>query len=685
MDTRPQSSAQPTRIPRPERTRIEQRNRALLERELLAHEVVFESRPYEAHVQFSNFCNMSCVMCWDGENPPLERMSPEILAKVAEQVAPHLSLITPHGGSEPLALTWDETRGLCSEWGVDLCLTTNVQFLDEQKFRELREITETLALSVDSHIPELFAKIRPNSRPDEVFENLATTARLARETGLECVAQMVFLTQNAPTLPETVAYMGDIGIEKINIIQMIDVNGRSGFSDPLLHFSADYVDHLRKACIKAAEEKRLYIRWLDREWYDFRTEKIPTPARERWNDAWDYRMRHIVPGYCKYAYNRLQISAAGVVTPCAYAADGELEMGSLAEQDFDEIWNGPTARDLRRSMMTWDYTSLCNTCRFSDKLAPGTDMRFVDRLPAMVERPLAGMHETLEVLLPEHMTRHEAPPSIQVAKPAEEIDFYYLAWALGAEQENAEVAELCVSADAEEHVDLSFPPDVWDRMRTNLGYWWAVVAVTATEHPIGLRPSTTRCMIRHERMERIEGSTLRYPDEGNLPVVDLGGAKQAGWQNGILPARPQIREYRRKLASQRDLSHHKKLAIQGENPYPHMVARIRRLAASALPKGATVLVASKGDDELLKLGDVEAWHFLRAEDASYLGHHPENSEAAIEALERLRSAGADHLLLPATSMWWLEYYDGLAEHLDMHYAVAAEDTESCVIFALAGR
>jgi hypothetical protein len=183
-------------------------------------------------------------------------------------------------------------------------------------------------------------------------------------------------------------------------------------------------------------------------------------------------------------------------------------------------------------------------------------------------------------------------------------------------------------------------------------------------------------------MERIEGSSLRYPDEGNLPVVDLGGAKQAGWQNGILPARPQTREYKRKLASQRDLSYHKKLAIQGKNPYPHMIARIRRIAGSALPKGATVLVASKGDDELLKLGDVTAWHFLRTEDGSYSGHHPKSSDAAIDALERLRSSGADHLLLPATSMWWLEYYDEFAQHLNSRYTVVAEDKESCVIFAL---
>ena len=47
------------------------------------------------------------------------------------------------------------------------------------------------------------------------------------------------------------------------------------------------------------------------------------------------------PGFCKYAYDRLRIETDGDVAPCGLATDGELILGNLAEQDFDEIWNGP--------------------------------------------------------------------------------------------------------------------------------------------------------------------------------------------------------------------------------------------------------------------------------------------------------------------------------------------------------
>src|SRR6267378_3620787 len=83
------------------RMEIEKRNRVLLEEELLSKSFVFRSRPYEAHIQFSNVCNMSCIMCYDGWIPPVRKISPGILKKVTEELAPHLSVMIPYGGSEP--------------------------------------------------------------------------------------------------------------------------------------------------------------------------------------------------------------------------------------------------------------------------------------------------------------------------------------------------------------------------------------------------------------------------------------------------------------------------------------------------------------------------------------------------------------------------------------------------------
>ena len=98
-----------------------------------------------------------------------------------------------------------------------------------------------------------------------------------------------------------------------------------------------------------------------------------------------------------------------------------------------------------------------------------------------------------------------------------------------------------------------------------------------------------------------------------------------------------------------------------------LVSEVRERAAEVIPSGATVLVAGKGDEALLRLDGRTGWHFPMAEDGRYAGFHPAGDTAAIAQLEALRARGADHLLLPATTLWWLDHYEGLRRHLEDRY------------------
>jgi len=82
-----------------------------------------------------------------------------------------------------------------------------------------------------------------------------------------------------------------------------------------------------------------------------------------------------------------------------------------------------------------------------------------------------------------------------------------------------------------------------------------------------------------------------------------------------------------------------------------------------LPASARVLVVSKGDSALLRVGR-PAGHFPQEEDGSYPGWYPGDSTSVVDALERLCDRGWTHLVLPATAAWWLEHYDGLARYLE---------------------
>jgi GT2 family glycosyltransferase len=120
-------------------------------------------------------------------------------------------------------------------------------------------------------------------------------------------------------------------------------------------------------------------------------------------------------------------------------------------------------------------------------------------------------------------------------------------------------------------------------------------------------------------------------------------------------------------------------------PYQQLTRRIREMVQTTLPVGATVLVISNGDEELLRLDGKRAWHFPQTQDGVYAGHHPADSAEAIARLETLRAKGAEFLLIPHTALWWLDHYGEFKKHLDSQYALVARQEETCLIFALADR
>jgi hypothetical protein len=116
--------------------------------------------------------------------------------------------------------------------------------------------------------------------------------------------------------------------------------------------------------------------------------------------------------------------------------------------------------------------------------------------------------------------------------------------------------------------------------------------------------------------------------------------------------------------------------------YKGLLTRVRKVVDATLPPHATVIVVSRGDDELLNLYGRRGWHFPQTEDGTYAGYYPAASTAAIAQLEALRSKGAEFLLFPDTSLWWLEHYPEFGRHLQSRYREVARREGTCLIYEL---
>jgi GT2 family glycosyltransferase len=123
---------------------------------------------------------------------------------------------------------------------------------------------------------------------------------------------------------------------------------------------------------------------------------------------------------------------------------------------------------------------------------------------------------------------------------------------------------------------------------------------------------------------------------------------------------------------------------RGNAAYDALVEDVRGRLAASLPEDATVLVVSKGDERLVEIPRRRAWHFPRADDGDWAGYHPADSTEAIAHLRDLIERGATHIAFPQTSLWWLEHYQELAQHL-AHEHDAHQHKTCCVVFELRSR
>ena len=75
---------------------------------------------------------------------------------------------------------------------------------------------------------------------------------------------------------------------------------------------------------------------------------------------------------------------------------------------------------------------------------------------------------------------------------------------------------------------------------------------------------------------------------------------------------------------------------RGHPDYGGLVDRVNAMVTAIVPSSETVLVVSKGDESLLRLGSRRGWHFPRSPDGRYAGYYPADSADAIAQLEELR-------------------------------------------------
>lgn len=267
-------------------------------------------------IDIIRLCNLKCVIC--PQSRGLQARSAKMPLDRFKQIADGLC------GNRPLIKLYLSGEPLLHEGLFDMieyahgkdCQTaihTNATLLTEAMSEKILSSPLTfLSFSFDGCTPEIYERLRPPAKFEQVSANIRRFLDLRRQRGRGPYTSIEIIR-----MPDTEAFLtafadewNAYGIEEVSVVD--------------------------------------YMTWLG-----------TVPDRSVEGAA-------ACDGYtpCAAPFQHGCILSDGTVVPCCLDVDGRLPMGNVTEQPFHEIWVGNAYRQLRLQMLTGDLTtgSICDTC-----------------------------------------------------------------------------------------------------------------------------------------------------------------------------------------------------------------------------------------------------------------------------------------------------------------------------------
>lgn len=342
--------------------------------------------PKYIQIEQTNRCNAECIMCnhFYLENRGCTDLYENVLKRL-EHVLPYCTTVMLNGDGEPfLSRRLLENIECYAKYGVEIGTNTNLTVIPEDLWHYLAHSFQFLNISCDGASKETYELIRRNLSYEAFIGNLK---RLQKEApGLKKNLDCVVMKQNILELPEIVRLAAEHGISSVRF-QRLGVNPLIGneqdrpeyYYGPVQEklseaeaLGKEYgisvvrpsyqrapkqntVPPMQKLLAEAAYRKQFCKRYAHLSLAnDYYSEQIT--QNELQTDLWDAGKP------CQWAIERCYVDLKGNITTCCY--NMKKYMGNILEQDFDDIWNGPSYRAFRRLMGQKKLPDFCRNCNW---------------------------------------------------------------------------------------------------------------------------------------------------------------------------------------------------------------------------------------------------------------------------------------------------------------------------------
>jgi len=306
--------------------------------------------PSVIQIEPTNVCNLHCPLCpatEESEGRTHGSMSLAMFRRILEEVGDTLIAAYLYSWGEPF-LNKDIFRmiGECTARNIRTLIPTNGQRLQTRE--EALEVVDSglsaLIIAIDGSTQEIYEAYRKGGDVEKVKRCAALIEEAKAERGSRfpytCLRTVV-TRANQDDLPNLERLARDLGVNMF-------------------------------------ATKTVGCKTWDKSFRDFE------PAQEGLRRfAYEGGERSDRPFIeCIFPFRQPTIKWDGTVVGCEFDVDLESPWGNLGEHTFSEIWNGPQALDLRRSIHRRDLGVFCEKhCPYQDRVQEGSAIRNLELRP----------------------------------------------------------------------------------------------------------------------------------------------------------------------------------------------------------------------------------------------------------------------------------------------------------------
>jgi MoaA/NifB/PqqE/SkfB family radical SAM enzyme len=315
-----------------------------------------------------NLCNLRCKMCYYSSDyhRKKEEMELPLFRKIADQVFPKTQFLYLSCATEPtMNRQFAEIVRTTGEYRVPFTsFCTNGQMLREEVIQACIEsnISEII-FSIDGATADTYEEIRAGGKWGRLLEKLDLLASMKQKAkARNPVARINFtcMARNIHELPAMVHFAADHGVHSLHVRHLLAYTDEANSCKEQM----TYRNVFNTLAEEAKNEAR--IRGVDLFLPDAVSDSKLSTGKTCVTDPSELVEAN---RYCLLPWFQAIISWNGDYRVCST----HRKLGNFKEQSFEEIYNSPKMREIRRKML-WRSTSSCSwNCREEAYEAPELD------------------------------------------------------------------------------------------------------------------------------------------------------------------------------------------------------------------------------------------------------------------------------------------------------------------------